>query len=488
MKKGVMYTAGSIIILIICLIAFVLPSTLGRAANQKPLEFGSYNGRKIAYEQGSDFANFISQYAEMYRNQGIQIDSSTQYYVFQYAFNSTVTKYAYEEAVKKSGWKVSKEAVNRQLRPYFYDENGKFSSKLYKQADPVSVEQIRDNIQQSLTTSRFYDDNFGSTSDFLGVNNLYGLKIADAELNFFQNFGSDKRGFNMVAFKKSDYPEEEKLKYAEANKAKFINYDLSIITVEDKATADKVAKRIEKDEITFEDAVTEYSEKNYSNTEGKLTSSYQYQLENILNDKADLSTIAGLATGAISAVIQTTNGYSIFKANAAPTQPDFTTEEMKNRLSSYLTAYESGIIEDYFIAKANMFKSEAASSTFDDACTKLGLTKNEIAPFPLNYASSSLTDTLDTSIEGLSGADTNENFLKTAFTLKLQDYSEPIVLSSYVIVLQYTTNEKAETDEDNKPTIINAIVSNDNSSAQDAVLDSPKLENNFFNTYYSNLL
>ena len=82
MKKGVMYTAGSIIILIICLIAFVLPSSLGRATNNKPLEFGSYNGRKITYEQGSDFADFVSQYAEMYRSQGIQIDSSQQYYLF----------------------------------------------------------------------------------------------------------------------------------------------------------------------------------------------------------------------------------------------------------------------------------------------------------------------------------------------------------------------------------------------------------------------
>ena len=58
-----MYTAGSIIILIICLIAFVLPSSLGRATNNQALEFGNYNGRKISYEQGSDFADFVSQYA-----------------------------------------------------------------------------------------------------------------------------------------------------------------------------------------------------------------------------------------------------------------------------------------------------------------------------------------------------------------------------------------------------------------------------------------
>ncbi len=488
MKKGVMYTAGSIIILIICLIAFVLPTTLGKAANQKPLEFGSYNGRKITYEQGSDFADFVSQYAEMYRSQGIQIDSSQQYYLFQYAFNSTVMKYAYEDAVKKSGWKVPKEAVNRKLRPYFNDENGKFSSKLYKQADPSAVENLRQNIEGNLYTSRYNDDVFGSSSEFLGIDNLYGVKIADPELKFFQNYGTEKRGFNMVAYKKADFPEEEKMKYANNNKAKFINYDMLIITVDEKSAAEKVAKRIEKEEITFEDAVAEYSENNYSNTEGKLSSTYQYQLENILNDKADLSKLTDLAVGAVSPVIQTTSGYSIFKANAAPVQPDFEDEEMKTRVSNYLTSYESGLIEDYFIAQANMFKSEAKASSFDDACTKLGMEKTEVAPFPLNFGNTSVTGSIDTSIAGLRGAESNENFLKEAFSLKLNDYSEPLVMSDYVIVIQYTTSENAEISDDDKPTIINTIVNSDNSSAQRALMDSPKLDNKFIATYYSNLL
>ena len=488
MKKGVMYTAGSIIILIICLIAFVLPSSLGRATNNKALDFGNYNGRKITYEQGSDFANFVSQYAEMYRQQGIQIDSSIQYYLFQYAFNSTVTKYAYEDAVKKSGWKVPKEAVNRQLRPYFYDENGKFSSKLYKQADPSSVENLRKNIEDSLCSSRFHDDMFGSSSEFLGIDNLYGVKIAEPELKFFQAYGTEKRGFNLVAYKKSDFPEAEVLKYASNNKAKFINYDLSVITVEDKSTADKVAKRINKDEITFEDAVSEYSNNNFSNTEGKITSSYQYQIENILNDKADLAKLTDLAVSSVSPVIQTTSGYSIFKANAAPVQPDFENEDMKTRVSNYMTSYESGIIEDYFIAQANMFKSEATASSFDDACTKLGLEKKEVAPFPLNYGNTSVTGSVDTSIDGLRGADTNENFLTAAFKLKLNECSEPLVLSDYVIVIQYTSSEKSEINDDDKPTVINAIVTYDNDSAQDAIISSPYLENNFLTTYYSNLL
>ena len=106
----------------------------------------------------------------------------------------------------------------------------------------------------------------------------------------------------------------------------------------------------------------------------------------------------------------------------------------------------------------------------------------------MNFGNTSVTGTVDTSVTGLRGADTNENFLTEAFSLKLNDYSEPLVMSDYVIVIQYTTSENAEISDDDKPTIINTIVNSDNSSAQRALMDSPKLDNKFIATYYSNLL
>ena len=132
MKKNTAYTIGSLIILLICAFCFVaLPAFTGKEQNQGNLPaFGKYNGREIRYEQGSDFYNFVSQYGQMFQSRGQQIDSSTYYYIFNYAFNSTVSKYAYTDAVKKSGYEVPKAAVNREMLPYFYDENGKYSSKL----------------------------------------------------------------------------------------------------------------------------------------------------------------------------------------------------------------------------------------------------------------------------------------------------------------------------------------------------------------------
>lgn len=488
MKKGVLYTAGSIVILILCLIAFVLPASLGRGgARQKPLEFGKYDGKAITYESGSDFADFVSRYAEMIRGQGGQIDSQTQYSLFSYAFSSTVMKMAYESAVEKSGWKVPKEAINRQLRPYFYDENGNFSSKIYKQSDAASVEQLRNSIEDSLISNRFYDDNFGSTIDIFGKEALYGLKESDAELDFLKAYDAEKRGFNVVSFKKSDFPEEEKLAFANKNTAKFVKYDMSVITVDDKSTADKVAKRLSKGEITFEDAITEYSNKTYSNSEGKLTNTYQYQLENLLNDKGDIDQLAKLANDEVSAVIQTLLGYSIFKVDGAISQPDFTADEMKTRVSSYINSYESTLIEDYFTAKAKEFVATAKSSSFDSACESLGIEKAETTLFPLNYGNASIATRIDGSIAALRDAEENETLLNQAFSVALNGYTDPVVVNDYVVVLQYTTADNTVS-EDEITNFAKSINDYDDASAQTAIMEGPKLENNFLNTYYTNLM
>lgn len=520
MKKGALFTSiGSVIILIICFIAFVLPSSLGRGQKeQNGIEFGKFDKKPITYSYQSDFSNFVSYYAEMYRNQGYQIDSSMQYYIFNYAFNSTVVKYAYSHEVKKSGYQVPQEAINRQIRPNFYDENGKFSTKLFNSADASQIQKLQADIKAELYNQRFSDDINGSNEEFIGDSyTLYGLKNSKAEINFLKAYNDNKRAFKMVAFKKADFPEEEKLNFAKNNSAKFNQFDLSVITVKDEAEAKKIVSRLDKEEITFEDAVAEYSDKNYTNSEGKLNNSFQYQLENILDDKADVNTLTNLSEGSRSDIIKTTYGYSIFRSNGAVTAPDFDLDSVKSRVSSYITSYESSLVEDYFINKANNFISQANYTGFDIACEDCDLENLDVPAFPLNYSNSQIADTLNTSITGLSGAATNENFLKTAFTLKADEISKPVVLDDYVVVLQYVEEPAIEDDTDNNEELAEAdedertqfdtsneddnddyassaygipadIGTFDNNSLQEFIMSSPLLENHFSDAYYSNMM
>ena len=487
MKKNTVYTLGSLIILLICAFCFVvLPAFEGKSSGRQenaPV-FGKYNGKEIKYEQGSEFANFVSQYGQMYQMYGQQLDQSAYYQIFNQAFNSTVMNYAYSEEVKKTGYTVPQSAITREILPYFNDENGNYSSKAYKQTSDDVKRELQKSAQANLTANRFTDDNFGSNSERLNFTSLYGLINPQAEKDFVADMNKNQRAFKVAMFSKSDYPLEEKLKFANQNAAKFNKYDMMIITVEDKSVAETVAKRLANNELTFEDAVSEYSEKNYSSTEGKLTNTYQYQIENLLPNKEDLGKITGLAVGSVSEIIQTNVGYSIFKNNAEYVKADFNNEETQRTLTSYLNTYEANLIEDYFTAKASDFIKAAKADSFAGAAEKLSVKTNDIEAFPLNYGNVDVLKTLDTSADGMANAERNENFLKKAFALKLNELSEPFVLGNNIVVLQFTSETTSEENDVN----INSFVNYDETAATDAVMKSDKLENNFLSVYFENFM
>lgn len=489
MKKNTAYTIGSLIILLICAFCFVvLPAFTGSGnAQQEIPAFGKYNGKEIKYTPDSDFANYVSQYGQIYQMYGQQLDSSTYFYIYNNAFNATVMQYAYTEAVEKSGYEIPQAAINRKLVTYFTDENGNYSSKLYKQADDSTKTELTKATRKTLVSARFYDDNFGAQSEYIGANKLYGLKTSTAELDFLTAYNSEKRGFDMAVFSMANYPDEEKVKYGKANSAKFNKYEMNVITVQDESTATKVAKRLANEEITFEDAISEYSTKSYSNTEGLLNSSYQYQIENMLENKEDLATITTLAKDNVSEIIETKNGYSIFKNIGEVTSPDFSSDATLNMVASYLRAYENSVIEDYYIAKAKDFTNKAMNGDFIEICDNTdGIEYVEIDPFALNYGNVSIANSLNTQANGLAGADTNENFLKTAFSMKMNEFSEPLVVNNNVLVLKYKI--EASNSEFDSAISDDEIKGFDEDSAQAVTLNSDKLENNFMNVYFENMM
>jgi len=486
MKKGLSYSIASVVILIICLIAFVLPSTLGSGQNPNKLPaFGKYNGKEIKYEQGTDFADYVSYYGQIFQSQYGKIEESAYYQIFNYAFNSAVTKIAYGDEVEASGYVVPKSLVNRELAKNFYDENGKYSAKLYKQTPAATVNELKADIESNLFSSRYYDDNFGSSTERLGDQGLYGIKQSKAEESFLADYNKNQSSFNLAAFSLSDYPDSEKEAFGKNNTAKFNKYDLSLVICKDKSTADKVLSRLNNEEITFADAISEYSEKAYSDTEGKITIPHQYQIEKALVNPEDMAKISNLKKGETSEVIETNGGFAIFLANENSTAPDFTNKDTLAVVQNYLVAYENSIIEDYFTAKATDFANAVVTSDFDTACAEFNVTKQQVTPFPLNYGNVEIAGSVSTAIPALSGADRNDNFLKTAFSLKENELSKPIVLNNNVVVLQCTGKTVVADSTIDIPSEVDTF---NEVAVQDAVMQSDKLENHFIEVYFNNFM
>lgn len=505
--KNKLLWIGSVIILILSVFTFIVfgvgTEIFTALFGKKLPAFGSYDGKPIKYEQGSYFANTVAQYVE---NNGKSQNAGSYYSAFRYAFNQTVFTMMVEDAVSKSGYKVPESAEDRIMVSYFSDENG-YSKKLYNQASDSYKESLRKEISESLFRSRYMEDLFGS-SDSVGSDALYGLKVCDNEKNFLANTINESRAFNLVSFNMNDLPTEEVVKFAREHADLFTKYDMSVLSFDTKEDAESALKQISSGEITFEDALTLESSKAYYREEnGKLSNTYAYQIDSIVKPSDDdtaknaKSAIKALKKGELSDVIEMNNGYSIFRCDGDSTPLNIEDSVNVGDVSRYIRTYEASYIQDYYMNIAKNFVTEATRTTprggvegdaegfdaFDDACNYFELVKTEVPAFPLNYGNSKLFTNIPASVSALAGASTNENFLKTAFSMKENEVSEPIVIGKNIVVLQLKEIVKDENIA-NTDSYKSESVNYDLNALQSAVLSSDKVKNNVDTVYFTHFM
>ena len=483
--KKILINVGSILILVLAAISFIfIPAMVQSAGNEIP-PFGYYDKKPIEYKQGSYFTNLVQMYSDQVGSANVQ---NAYFDIFNSAFTGSVLNIAFSSAVEKSGYVVPAPQVDRAMLPYFYDTNGVYSPKIFNDTPDSTKIELRNAMEDNLIFQRYTEDVFGSQTEKLGTYTMYGLKSPSAEKNFVSMMDKNKRGFSLASFSLLDYPDTEVAKWGESNKDLFIRYDMSVISVADATTAETVLGRIKNNELVFEDAVTEYSTNYYSGTDGKLTSAYKHQLQNILTDAISLTALQNLPAGQISEVMQTQNGYAIFKNNTAPTPADMTDADTLAAVRSYMSANEKGIIEDYFLNIAKDFWTAASTSSFAEACTQFNITPVDIPPFALNYGNSPVLTSLQAADGSMVNAEQNENFLKTIFSMKLNEISSPMVLNDNVVVLQYTQEDNTVSAENTASTFAMYSTYFDQTSVQNSIMSSDKLENNFLQVFYKYIM
>ena len=439
---------GAVIILVISALVFLpfgASAVFQSIFNKRTVNsFGSYDGKKIVYEPGSKFHTAVTNMAQMYEARGIKLEDNS-YRIMYDAFNQTMIDMAFTDAVKNSGYVVPDSAVNREIVYQFTDPaTGQFSQKAYNQTSQAEITRLKTNAQSSLAYRRFFYDLFGTEGDsaFNGKA-LYGLKSSDAEKQFITAMGSDTKAFEAVAFKLADFPREAVAVYAQNNADKFVKFNLSVITLDSEDEAKGLLKQIEGNEITFDDAASEKSQKYYSTDDGKIAGSYRYQLENMIEDKEQVSQIEALQTGEVSTIIKTEKGYSIFRCDGDREDADFEDDAVLDQVSSYVNSSEKSYVENYFLEQADNFVSQAAISGFDEACEHFQLEKEAIAAFPVNFGNSSLLPKApQTGI--LASLASDAGAYQKAFSLKEGEVGYPFVLGSSVVVLRRVSPEAPE--------------------------------------------
>ncbi len=517
MKSKVLWV-GSVLVLILSVFCFIFfgagESITAIFGGGYSSIYGKYGKTPIKEGRGTEFSSNIEYIKNYYESMGLSINDYIYLDIYNQAFNLTARSIAYETAVKESGYAPSEKSVIRALLPRYQDEKGNFDVKAYN-AD-TQKETAKAYFAKSLLNDRIIEDFFGSNKK-VGKNTFFGLKSSSKETKFLGSIGAAKKSFDLVAFDKSQYPQEEIVKFGEENKNLFAKYDFSVLTFKTQEDANKYLGQIQNNEITFEDAGKEYSEKNYRNSDGKFNSPYFYQIKAALANEADAEKIIALETSALSGVIQTKVGYSVFRKDGDVVEADFTNEEIINAAKTYITSNEAGRIEDYFTAVAKDFATNASTTGFDEAIeaynasmasteadsatevenetsensdeeTSSLLKKVEVPAFALNYGNLAIAGTLPNDVEELTGANSNENFLEKAFALKENEVSEPIVLGNKIIVLKNTGSQTNEVTDKELETIAKEVQNYDQTASTSTILKSPKLVNNVSNTYYNNYM
>ena len=455
-KKNIWLTAGSIFILVLSAVAFILvPSIGGFTSGQDYPVAGTYNGKKIEYGYGTDYLTAVQNYAQYYQQQaqaqGKSLGQMDYYYIFQGAFNSVILDMMYTDFVNDSGYVPAENAIKREMVKYFTDENGNYSAKAFREATETYKKSLRESIIKSNISNRFIEDYFGLDTNYI-ANTVYGLKTPDNEGKFFIDLTKRTRSFEMVSFSKENYPDDKAIEYASSNADLFKKYSFSAITANEESNLKNIKSQLDKNEVTFDDAATTLSSKAYCDDNGKVTSKYAYQFKSILTSDEDFAKVTSLTAGSVSDIIKTATGYIIFRCDETPVASDFQDEETLNTVKSYIRYNEQGLVDDYFMGLAEDFASNAATIGFDEAATTAGTEKKELPEFEINYGNNNFLGTLPfASFPELSGAETNETFFRTAFSLKPNEISSPITVGNNIIVLKLlneTINDEETGDSD----------------------------------------
>lgn len=475
---------GTIIIFIITVIAFIVTPSLGSGAGDgNDFVFGSWNGKEIAFAQGGYFANQVKLVKDQLSAQGYA-DTGDQYFAYQVwrrAFENTAIHLAILEMAKKAGIHISDDLINREMaNHYAFQENGQFSKRRYRETSSTFKAALRDEISETSLKDRYISDSIQ-------------LVAGKAETDFIKEMASPQRSIEYINIPFSAFPDSARLAWAKERPGLFRQTRLSRISVTSSAKdAQTILDRIKEGVISFEDAARNQSRDAYAAKGGDMGRLFAWELASDFQDQSVVESIMLLNTGEISAVYETMAGaWVFFRADQPASEPDWDAADTARSISDYLNSYEKGIMEDWAIQQARDFISNA-SENFETALMNHSLVLKETEAFALNYGNVfdlgyfSLFGKLDTSDRAeLTGASSNEAFLRAVFSLPAGQLSEPLTINANVIVFRVKEISRAEESTLDLIDAYYASVLEDGMSRDIArnILESPKLKDNFLTTF-----
>lgn len=453
-KRGVknpFVYGGTIVILIITVIAFVFIPSIGGgmgSSSQSPT-FGSWAGKPITYTSGSYFASQVAQINDYLRQQGLS-EQNFQLYAYQVwsmAFQSAAIRTAVIKTVNDSGFRLTEKGLDEAIAtlPEF-QEDGKFSIEKYNKSASATRLTLRKNTKEDYTVRRYYED-------------LYTLAPSSAEIAFVASMAKPQRTISYAALPLADYPAEEVAAWGNKNADLFKTLEVSRVTVtSSEADAKKILAQVKENKLSFEDAAKSHSQDAYADKGGDAGTVYYYTFAEGFANKDDAAKVAALPKGEISDVYKIADkAWAFFKVNGELVMPDFGKQATLDEVRFYINDKEKGTLESWAIAKANTLISSVDGAKFQSAAKQAGLSVKSAGPFIVNvgnptfYAYNQQIPLLQTPFQNsdpaLQAAEQDEAFMTELFTQTKGKVSKPLVVGDNVIVFAVTEDKEASDDD-----------------------------------------
>ena len=368
--KSIGWIIGVVVLILISL-TFVLPTTIFSSGNSSSIEFGRYNGEKIELAYGNYFYNQLS--AIMASG---SVNNQNVMQAYQQAYYLTVLETALRQMGKQAGISVTDKMVDNAIveSGYFNDENGNYSSDLYREASAMEKSMLRMQLEETVPAQ-------------MAMNDITSVKTSAGEAEFVSAFNDNVKAFEYITVDYNAYPDADATAYAEANGAPFTAMDLSIITLPSEDAAASLLEAIQNGERTFEDAAAADSSDQWRTANGAMGQMLYFEIQNMLMDPVGADTLFASAQGDITGPLQGWTGYILFRADSAASSPDYSDGAVLSKVKSYISANDAETMDAYLSAKADEVYA-AASTDFAGAAESAGLEITEVGPSSANPASS----------------------------------------------------------------------------------------------------
>lgn len=466
-------------ILILIAISFVAAPAIEAivgGSRSNSIVFGSYNGEKIEYAQDSYFYDQYQKYGSEYK--GSTTDSNMALYqIWSQAFNSTVLYTAVSQMAKAAGIIETEETINKAIIDSgYYNVDGKFNTEAYNKASTEQKNSIRKTITRVLPYQTVLTD-------------ISTALVSDSEAEYVAKMADDTRTFKYVSFDSSLYPKELTAEYALTNPKLFEQVTLNIISAKDKETADSILAEINggKD---FAEVAKDKSEDSYASKGGELGTIPFYAIKSNFKNEDESMNILDAEVGSVIGPFESASGYSIYKVGDKTT-PDYTSEDTLNMVRSYITNYDSSIMDNFLQEKAKEFKATIADGDFDSAAKAANLTVNAVNATPKNIGNSQYMSSFSSSDSAqlLANAATDEATLKSLFSADVNTALDPIKSSSSYIVPFVQAEDKSSGMGDYLKSIYPYYASQEvQNDLQNVIMSSDKLENNFLTVFFDRIM